>query len=85
MAIDTAAKRRSVGGVAFLPLGPGVTPDATPDVFWRQSAAWGYGGIPAGTAADADVVDSRRYRLGYRYGWVNIIILYLHVGDISWL
>lgn len=51
MAIDSAAKRRSAGGVAFLPLGPGVTPDATPDQFWRQSAAWSYGGILAASPA----------------------------------
>lgn len=45
MAIDTAAKRRSAGGVAFLPLGPGVTPDAAKPVAWRQQAAWSYSGI----------------------------------------
>lgn len=45
MAIDTAAKRRSAAGVAFLPLGPGVTPDATKPVAWRQQSAWGYSGI----------------------------------------
>ena len=48
MAIDTAAKRRSAAGVGFFVLGPGVTPDATPDQFWRQCAAWSYGGILAG-------------------------------------
>lgn len=50
MAIDSAAKRRSAAGVGFFLLGPGVTPDATPDQFWRQSAAWSYGGILAGEA-----------------------------------
>lgn len=48
MAIDTAAKRRSVASVAFLPLGEGVTPDATPGVEWRQQVGWGYSGIAAG-------------------------------------
>lgn len=45
MAIDTAAKRRSAAGVPFLPLGPGVTPDASKPVAWRQQSAWGYSGI----------------------------------------
>lgn len=45
MAIDTAAKRRAAGGVAFLPLGPGVTPDAAKPNTWRQQAAWSYSGI----------------------------------------
>ena len=47
MAIDTAAKRKSAAGVPFLPLGPGVTPDASKPVAWRQQAAWGYSGIVA--------------------------------------
>jgi hypothetical protein len=46
--IDTAAKRRSAAGVPFLPLGPGVTPDAAKPVAWRQQVGWGYSGIPAG-------------------------------------
>lgn len=45
MAIDTAAKRKSVSSVGFIFAGPGITPDATPDVFWRQTAGYGYGGI----------------------------------------
>ena len=45
MAIDTAAKRRCVAGIAFLPLTPGVTPDAAQPVEWRIQAAWGYSGI----------------------------------------
>lgn len=46
--IDTAAKRRSAAGTPFLPLGPGVTPDASKPVAWRQQAAWGYSGVAAG-------------------------------------
>ena len=46
MAIDSAEKRRSAAGVAFLPLTPGVTPNAAKDVDWRQQAAWSYGGVP---------------------------------------
>ena len=51
MAIDTAAKRRSAGGIAYFIFGPGVTPDATPGGEWRQQAGWGYSGIAAGAAA----------------------------------
>lgn len=47
MPIDTAEKRRSAGGVPFLPLGPGVTPNASKDQEWRQQAAWSYSGILA--------------------------------------
>lgn len=42
MALSTAAKRRNAAGVAFLPLGPGVTPDATPDAAWRRRSGWSY-------------------------------------------
>lgn len=51
MAIDTAAKRRAAAGVPFLPLGPGVTPDATKAQAWRQQVAWSYSGILAGAPA----------------------------------
>ena len=66
MAIDTAAKRRSAAGAGFFLLGPGVTPDATPDAFWRQSAAWSYGGIPAGSAAPAPSARARMISMGTR-------------------
>lgn len=55
MAIDSAPKRRSVAGLGFWIFGPGVTPDATPDQFWRQSVGWGYGGILAAAAAVAAI------------------------------
>lgn len=45
MAIDSAEKRRSAGGVAFHPLGPGITNNATHDAEWRFQSAWGYSGI----------------------------------------
>jgi hypothetical protein len=45
MAIDSAEDRRSAGGVAFLPLTPGVTLNATPDSEWRRQAGWSYSGI----------------------------------------
>ena len=60
MPLDSAMDRRAAGGVAFLPLGPGVTPDATPGVEWRQQAAWSYSGIATG---EIDAPDPRR---GYR-------------------
>lgn len=44
MAIDTAEKRRSAAGIAFHPLGPGVTPNSDKDTAWRQQAGWGYSG-----------------------------------------
>lgn len=53
MAIDTAPKRRSVAGIGFWLFGPGVTPDATPDQFWRQCSGWSYGGILAGNVVAA--------------------------------
>lgn len=39
MAIDTAQKRRAVAGLS---VGWGITPDATPDEYWRASVGWGY-------------------------------------------
>lgn len=40
----------------FLPLGPGVTPDAAAPVAWRQQAAWGYSGVePAVVSSGAAV------------------------------
>lgn len=75
MAIDSAAKRRSAAGVGFFLVGPGVTPDATPDQFWRQSAAWSYGGIlagapPAPSASRAKIVSmgTRTMRTDSRMG-----------------
>jgi len=41
--IDTAEKRRSVGGLVF-PLGPGVTPNSDKDAEWRAQSAWSYSG-----------------------------------------
>lgn len=46
MAIDTAEKRRSVAGIPFWPLSPGVTPNASTDQEWRYEAAWNYSGFP---------------------------------------
>ena len=53
MAIDTAAKRRSVAHIGKVWMGKGVTPDATPDQFWRQCVGWSYGGILASAAVAA--------------------------------
>ena len=47
MAIDSPDKRRSVSGIGFWPLIPGVTPDGTPHWEWRQQSAWSYAGIQA--------------------------------------
>lgn len=45
MAIDSAEKRRAAAGAPFLPFGPGVTPNASPDVEWRYQAGWSYSGV----------------------------------------
>ena len=45
MAIDSALKRRSAGGIPFLPLGPNVTADALKPVAWRATVGWAYAGI----------------------------------------
>ena len=48
MAIDSAEKRRAVAALAFgLFIGPGVTPNASPDQEWRQVVGYGYPGILA--------------------------------------
>lgn len=43
--MDTAEKRRSAAGVPFLPVGPGVTPNAAKPAAWRQQSAWSYSGV----------------------------------------
>ena len=52
MAIDSAAKRRSVAHIARKWSGAGVTPDATPDQTWRQAVARSYIGILAGSVVE---------------------------------
>lgn len=74
MAIDTAAKRRGVASIAVVYFAPGITPDATPDVFWRQTSGWGYGGIEAGEAT-VSAVSGSRYYYSYRYGGVSALLL----------
>ena len=52
MAIDSAAKRKSVaatGGSFFV--GPVVVPDSSISLFDRQAIGFGYGGIEAGEVA----------------------------------
>lgn len=46
MAIDDAEKRKSISGI-WIPLIPGVTPNASKDAQWRQQSAWSYSGIAA--------------------------------------
>lgn len=55
MAIDSAKKRKGVGGIPFIPLGVNQTPNASKDGFWRQTAAWGYGGISVGPVAETGI------------------------------
>lgn len=60
MAIDSAEKRRSISGI-WIPLMPGVTPNAAKDAEWRQQAGWSYSGIAA--SGEAPVVAlAIRYR-----------------------
>lgn len=59
MAIDNAEKRRAVAGVPFLPLGPGLTANATKDVEWRTQAAWSYSGLAAFTAGGLGPIGAR--------------------------
>lgn len=59
MAVDTAEKRRSVGGLPFLI--PGVTPNSAQDQEWRQESGWGYSGIlvgvPSAVSITSDILD----------------------------
>lgn len=41
----TASDRRAAGGVPFLPLSPGVTPNSAKGFVWRRQAGWGYPGV----------------------------------------
>lgn len=68
MAIDTAAKRRSVAHIARRWSGAGVTPDATPDQFWRQCVGRGYGGILAAESAVAEFIQYLGIQIGMRIG-----------------
>lgn len=71
MAIDSAAKRRNVSGIAAIPLGPGVTPNASPGVAWRQQVGWGYAGI-APAVADPLVITS--IIVPVRYGGHEMVL-----------
>lgn len=51
MAIDTRSKRQSVAAVGRWFRPPAVTPDATPDQAWRQTAGHSYNGILAAEPA----------------------------------
>lgn len=57
----TAAQLRSIAGTGFFLVGPGVTPDATPNGFFCASAAWtfvpGTGGGGGGGAIDQDNIN----------------------------
>lgn len=62
MAIDSAAKRRSAAVVAMVWMAPGITPNATKPVAWRQSVGWGYQGIDASTTTTRQTVLDRAMR-----------------------
>lgn len=48
MAIDTRERRQAVVGISHYFIGPNVTPNAAPDLEWRQEVGWGYPGIAVG-------------------------------------
>ena len=70
MAIDTREKRQAAAVISHYFMGPNVTPNATPDVEWRQEAAWGYPGIlPTGVVAGVDGTQQHIFmRRGHRRG-----------------
>lgn len=83
MAIDTAAKRRSVAHIGRFYGGAGVTMDATPDQAWRQAVGRSYIGILSGEPSEpeAQVPAAARYRGGHRVGWViRAVLLWLAGG-----
>jgi len=55
MPLTNAAERRSAVALSYHYYGPGVTPDATPGVAWRQQSGHGYSGISV--AAPVEVPD----------------------------
>jgi hypothetical protein len=68
MAIDNAEKRRSASGIRH-PFGPGVTPNASKDVEWRQQVALGYSGIlPLGSQPEIPVRLVGKIRIGIHIG-----------------
>ena len=87
MSIDTAIKRRSAGGVPFIPLGPGVTPDATKGASWRAQAGWSYGrGVAELTHGADDEIDyyqERRVRRLARIKQEDEIILRVIIKMIT--
>ena len=76
MAIDTAAKRRSIAGVPFFMRGPGVTPTATPDGTWRQTVCYNYSGIAVGAPIVPPVVVAPPPAIAPWIPFVPIKILY---------
>lgn len=58
MAIDSALKRRSIGGIPFIPLGVNVTPNASKPIAWRVSVSWSYAGITPTPPAGGDLDNS---------------------------
>lgn len=69
MAIDTAAKRRSVSGMLTGIVSVGITPSVTHNDAWRQDAGWGYRGIPVNPAPPVAAVYSDTITLGDAGTW----------------
>ena len=64
MAIDNAEKRRSISGIQHF-LIPGVTPNATPDMEWRQQVGFGYSGTGTDEPAPPPVAEGGHWGADY--------------------
>jgi len=76
MAIDTAEKRRAVAQVGFYWGGPGVTPNASKDVEWRQEAGWGYSGIAPASPVVSTGASHLLLLRAASIGWVVGVLRY---------
>jgi hypothetical protein len=91
VAIDTAEKRRSVAGIPFFPLGPGVTPNASKDQEWRLEAGWSYSGILSLGPLDSEFTNVRveatsqqGTRIRWSYSGSNIVRVYRSTTGLSY-
>ena len=57
MAIDVAEKRRAISHIHLMAAGPGVTPNASKDLEWRQEAGYGYPSTAGVVAAVTERTD----------------------------
>lgn len=72
MAIDSAAKRKSVTAIGSLFVGPAVVPDSSLSLFDRQVIGYGYGGIEVGGPATAGFIKVRNVSLSVGYATATL-------------